>query len=85
MVNINGNAVILLSQMHGILDHSQCTQAQKVHFKKPQLLNGRHGKLGGNGAVCRLGKGYKFVNGAAADHHSRRVHGGMSWKALQTL
>ena len=29
----------------------------KIHFNKPQLFNGSHGKLGGNSSVCGSGRG----------------------------
>ena len=85
VVQINGHMVVLLGHVHRVLDHRQGPKAQEVHFQKPQLLDGGHGELGGDGAVRRPGQGHELVDGTAADHHARRVHGGVSGKSLQTL
>ena len=77
--------VVLLGHVHRVLDHRQGPKAQEVHFQKPQFLDGGHGELGGDGAVRRPGQGHELVDGAAADHHARRVHGGVPRKALQAF
>ena len=46
LIDINRNTLTLLHKGYRIPDHSQGTESQKIHFQKPQLFNGRHGKLG---------------------------------------
>ena len=84
MVNVNGYAVVLFSQPHRVLDNRQGPQPQKIHFEKSQLLDGCHGKLGGDGAVRGPGQRHKLVNGPAANHYPGRMHGCMPGQSLQT-
>ena len=82
--DIQTDPSVLLHQMHRVLDHRQRSQAQEIHLQKPQLLQGGHGKLCGDGSVLGAGQGNIFVHGFLADHHAGGVHGRMAGKPFQT-
>ena len=75
--------MVLLDLFYRVLDHRQSPEAQEIHLQKPQLLQGGHGKLGGDGAVLSPGQGNIVIHCRPADDHACRVHGGMSGKSLQ--
>ena len=52
-IHIQTDSFILLHKFHCILNHCQCSKAQKIHFQKPQLFQSCHGKLSSNGSVRR--------------------------------
>ncbi len=83
MIYINMLSLDRRYKFHGVMDHRQRPQSQEIHFQKTQLFQGRHGKLGGYGTVAASGKRHKFIGGLRTDHHSRRMHGGVSGKPLQ--
>ena len=83
-LHVQSHSCILLDQLYCILDHSQGTKSQEVHFQKSQLFQCCHGKLCDNGTIRRSGKRYIFRNIFLTDNHTGSMHGSMSWKSLQT-
>ena len=73
-----------VDQVHGVLDHRQRLQAQEVELHQPGLfhpfhveLRGRH--VGGRIAIQR----HQPVQRPVADHHARRMGGGVAVKPFQ--
>ena len=71
-------------QLHRVLQHRQVPQAQKIHFQKPQLLQGGHGVLADHGLVVG-GQRHVLVNRLFGDDHAGGVGGGVAGHALQGL
>ena len=53
--HVQVNAISSLHLLCRILNHSQSSKTQKIHLQQPQLFQSCHGKLGGNGSICRSG------------------------------
>ena len=83
-LHVQSHSCILLDQPYCILDHSQGTKSQEVHFQKSQFFQCCHGELCDNGTIRRSGKRYIFRNIFLTDNHTCSMHGGMSGKSLQT-
>ena len=79
------DAIVFLRLADRILNDSQGTKTQEIHFQQPQLFQGRHRKLRGDGSVRCAGKRHKFVHRTLTDHDTSRMHGGVSRKSLQTF
>ena len=63
-------------------DDGQGAQPQKVHFQKPQTLQGAHGVLGGDHVVVGL-QGHVLGNGLGGDEHARRMGAGVAGHSFQ--
>ena len=85
MLHIQLHTGILFYQMYRILDNSQCTKSQKVHFQKSQFFQSCHCKLGNDRTIRCSGKRYIFRNILLADHNTCCMHGRMPRQSLQTF
>ena len=84
-IHIYVSAGGILNKFYRIMDHSQCTQPQEIHFQQSQFFQCRHGKLGDDGTVGASGQRHEFIRRLLTDDHARRMHGGMSGQSFQTL
>ena len=72
-----GAAHLLLA----VVDDGQVAQPQKVHFEKPQLLQGGHGVLGDDGVLAPLQRDV-VRHRTGSDNHTGRMGGGVAGHAL---
>ena len=84
-IHIYVSAGGILNKFYRIMDHSQCTQPQEIHFQQSQFFQCRHGKLGDDGTVGASGQRHEFIRRLLTDDHARRMHGGMSGQSFQAL
>ena len=74
--------IFLPDLLLGILNDRQVSQAQEVHFKEPQLLNGGHGILGDHRIIV-FRQGHIAAHRLRRDHHTGGMGGGVAGHALQ--
>ena len=84
VIHIHIHAVICLHHFHGIVDHRQVANPQKIHLQKAQILNVVHIVLRHHlAAFGRFVNGHKFGHWLGRNHHGSRVNRRMARQTFE--
>ena len=78
------HAVVLPDELKSVAYYRQVSQPQKVHLKKPQLLDGGHCKLGSRALIGKIQR-HILINRFFGNNHSGSMSGGMAGHSFYGL
>ena len=84
LMHVHMMPTVCIDQLHCILNNSQCTQPQKVHFQQSQLFQRGHGVLCRDHIVCASRQRYKLIDSLRADNNTCSMHGCMPRQTFQS-
>ena len=80
---VNCHAAILLDQAHGVVEHGERGEAEKIHFQQADTLQRVHVVLRRDFILVRLVQRNDFRQRLRRDHHAGRVRGRVTRQSFQ--